>query len=125
MGHGHAHAPTTAAAGQRRRLAVVLGLTLAVLVAEAVGAALTGSLALLADAGHMATDAAGIALALGAVTLAQRPATRTAHLRLAAAGDPGRGGQRAPAHRASPGSCSCRRSGGSGTRRRSTPVPCS
>ncbi len=73
MGHGHAHVPPTAAAGQRRRLAVVLGLTLAVLVAEAVGAALTGSLALLADAGHMATDAAGIALALGAVTLAQRP----------------------------------------------------
>ena len=73
MGHGHAHAPSTASAGQRRRLAVVLGLTLAVLVAEVVGAALTGSLALLADAGHMATDAAGIALALGAVTLAQLP----------------------------------------------------
>ncbi len=73
MGHGHAHASPTAAAGQRRRLGVVLGLTLAVLVAEAVGAALTGSLALLADAGHMATDAAGIALALGAVTLAQLP----------------------------------------------------
>jgi cation diffusion facilitator family transporter len=70
---GHAHVPATASAGQRRRLAVVLGLTLAVLVAEVVGAALTGSLALLADAGHMATDAAGIALALGAVTLAQRP----------------------------------------------------
>ena len=73
MGHGHAHAPATAAGGQRRRLALVLGLTLAVLVAEVVGAALTGSLALLADAGHMATDAAGIALALGAVTLAQHP----------------------------------------------------
>jgi cobalt-zinc-cadmium efflux system protein len=73
MGHGHAHVPVTAAGGQRRRLALVLGLTLAVLVAEAVGAALTGSLALLADAGHMATDAAGIALALGAVGLAQRP----------------------------------------------------
>ena len=73
MGHGHTHGPGTASAGQRRRLAVVLGLTLAVLVAEAVGAALTGSLALVADAGHMATDAAGIALALGAVTLAQRP----------------------------------------------------
>jgi cobalt-zinc-cadmium efflux system protein len=53
----------------------VFGLTLAVLVAEIVGSALTGSLALLADAGHMTTDAAGIALALGAVTLAQRPAT--------------------------------------------------
>jgi cation diffusion facilitator family transporter len=74
MGHGHTHAPATASAGQRRRLAVVLCLTLAVLVVEAVGAVLTGSLALLADAGHMATDAAGIALALSAVTLAQRPA---------------------------------------------------
>jgi cation diffusion facilitator family transporter len=73
MGHGHTHASATASAGQRRRLAVVLGLTLAVLVVEVVGAALTGSLALLADAGHMTTDAAGIALALGAVTLAQRP----------------------------------------------------
>jgi cation diffusion facilitator family transporter len=74
MGRGHSHVPVTAAAGQRRRLAVVLGLTLAVLVAEVVGSAVSGSLALLADAGHMATDAAGIALALAAVTLAQRPA---------------------------------------------------
>jgi cobalt-zinc-cadmium efflux system protein len=74
MGRGHSHVPATAAAGQRRRLAVVLALTLATLVAEVVGAAVSGSLALLADAGHMATDAAGIALALGAVTLAQRPA---------------------------------------------------
>ena len=74
MGRGHSHVPVTAAAGQRHRLAVVLGLTLAVLVAEVVGSAVSGSLALLADAGHMATDAAGIALALAAVTLAQRPA---------------------------------------------------
>jgi cobalt-zinc-cadmium efflux system protein len=74
MGRGHSHAPVTAAGGQRRRLALVLGLTVTVLVAEVVGAVLSGSLALLADAGHMATDAAGIALALGAVTLAQRPA---------------------------------------------------
>ena len=74
MGHGHTHAPVTAGGAQRRRLTVVLVLTLAVLTAEVVGAILSGSLALLADAGHMATDAAGIALALGAVTLAQRPA---------------------------------------------------
>ena len=73
MGHGHAHGPATAAGPQRRRLAVVLALTVAVLLAEVVGAVLSGSLALLADAGHMATDAAGIALALAAVTLAQRP----------------------------------------------------
>ena len=74
MGHGHHHGAATAAAGQRGRLALVLALTVAVLVAELVGAALSGSLALLADAGHMATDALGLSLALGAVTLAQRPA---------------------------------------------------
>jgi cation diffusion facilitator family transporter len=76
MGHDHAahgHGGTAGAA-HRRRLTVVLGLTVAVLGAEVVGAVVSGSLALLADAGHMATDAAGIALALGAVTLAQRPA---------------------------------------------------
>jgi cobalt-zinc-cadmium efflux system protein len=69
--HAHPHAPT-AAAGQRGRLAVVLALTLAVLVAEVTGAALSGSVALLADAGHVATDAVGLALALGAVGLARR-----------------------------------------------------
>ncbi|RBY95792.1 cation transporter [Blastococcus sp. TF02-8] len=74
MGHGHAHGPVTASGPQRRRLAVVLGLTVVVLAAEAVGAVVSGSLALLADAGHMATDAAGIAVALAAVSLAQRPA---------------------------------------------------
>jgi cation diffusion facilitator family transporter len=74
MGHGHTHVPVTASSGQRHRLVVVLCLTLAVLAVEIVGGLLSGSLALLADAGHMATDAAGIALALAAVTLAQRPA---------------------------------------------------
>jgi cation diffusion facilitator family transporter len=74
VGHTHAPAAATTSAGQRRRLAVVLALTVAMLAAEVVGSVLSGSLALLADAGHMATDAAGIALALGAVTLAQRPA---------------------------------------------------
>src|SRR3954469_24820322 len=74
MGHAHGHAPATAGAEHRSRLGIVLGLTLAVLAAEVVGAVLSGSLALLADAGHMATDAAGLALALAAVTLAQRPA---------------------------------------------------
>jgi cobalt-zinc-cadmium efflux system protein len=74
MGHGHSHAPGTTGGAHRRRLVVVLGLTLAVLAAEVVGAVVSGSLALLADAGHMATDAAGLALALAAVSLAQRPA---------------------------------------------------
>jgi cation diffusion facilitator family transporter len=74
VGHGHTHAPVTTAGGHRRRLLVVLALTLVVMAAEIVGGLVSGSLALLADAGHMATDAVGIALALGAVTLAQRPA---------------------------------------------------
>src|SRR4051812_10673355 len=74
MGHDHSHVPATAGGAHRRRLLVVLCLTLALLAAEIVGAVVSGSLALLADAGHMTTDAAGVALALGAVTLAQRPA---------------------------------------------------
>src|SRR3954469_21955642 len=74
MGHAHSHTPATAGAAHRRRLGVVLGLTLAVLAAEVVGAVLSGSLALLADAGHMATDAAGLAVALAPGSRAQRPA---------------------------------------------------
>jgi cobalt-zinc-cadmium efflux system protein len=54
---------------------VVLGLTTTVLVAEVIGGWITGSLALLADAGHMFTDVAGITLAILAVTFASRPAT--------------------------------------------------
>jgi cation diffusion facilitator family transporter len=74
--HGHSHGlPTgTAAAGHRRRLAVVLALTGGVFLLELVGAWVSGSLALLADAAHMATDTLGIGMALGAISLAQRPA---------------------------------------------------
>jgi len=53
----------------------VLAITAVVLVAEVVGASLSGSLALLADAGHMFTDVAGILLALLAITFGARPAT--------------------------------------------------
>jgi cation diffusion facilitator family transporter len=74
MGHDHGHAHGTVAAAHRGRLGVVLGLTGVVFVVEVVGALVSGSLALLADAGHMATDALGIGMALTAVTLAQRPA---------------------------------------------------
>ena len=52
-----------------------LGLTLAFMALEIAGGLLTGSLALLADAGHMGTDAAGLALALLAIRFAARPAT--------------------------------------------------
>lgn len=75
-GHGHSHGPSVSAgAGHRGRLIAVLAVTFGVLVLEVIGAALTGSLALLADAGHMATDVAGILLAVLAVTFASRPAT--------------------------------------------------
>ncbi|MGY1849397.1 cation diffusion facilitator family transporter [Blastococcus sp. SYSU DS1021] len=71
-GHAHAHA---GGPGDRRRLVVVLALTASVLVVQLVGALVSGSLALLADAAHAATDAAGLAIALVAATLALRPAT--------------------------------------------------
>lgn len=58
----------------RGRLAIVLGLSLSVFLVEAVVAALTGSLALLADAGHMLGDSVGIVMALAAITVAQRGA---------------------------------------------------
>lgn len=74
-GHGHGGASLSAAGAHRGRLLVVLGLTATVLVVEVVGAHLTGSLGLLADAGHMFTDVAGILLAVLAVSFASRPAT--------------------------------------------------
>jgi cobalt-zinc-cadmium efflux system protein len=69
MGHDHAHGT---GARHRGRLALVLALTLSVLLVEAVVAWLTGSLALLADAGHLLGDSFGILMALVAITVAQR-----------------------------------------------------
>lgn len=77
-GHGHGvHDLRTTAGRHRHRLVLVLVVSLVVLVAEVVGGLLSGSLALLADAGHMLTDVGGLALALVAITLAQRPPTLT------------------------------------------------
>src|ERR687898_793877 len=61
--------------GNRRALAIVLALTAAFTVVEIVGGLLTGSLALLADAGHMLSDNLSLGIALFAAWLAQRPAT--------------------------------------------------
>lgn len=72
---GHNHSYNTATGAHRRRLALVLGITLTVMFAEVIGAIWSGSLALLADAGHMLTDSAGIAIALFASWLAAKPAT--------------------------------------------------
>jgi cobalt-zinc-cadmium efflux system protein len=73
--HGHSHVHHTATGRHRGRLLVVLGITLTVMVVQVVGGLVSGSLALLADAGHMLTDAAGVGLALLAASFAARPAT--------------------------------------------------
>jgi len=62
-------------AGHRRRLAIVLAITCAVMAIEVAGALVSGSLVLFADAGHMATDAGGIMLSLLAMWFAARPAS--------------------------------------------------
>jgi cobalt-zinc-cadmium efflux system protein len=69
MGHQHEHGTGIR---HRGRLALVLALSLVVLAVEAVAAWFTGSLALLADAGHVLGDSAGIVLALAAISAAQR-----------------------------------------------------
>ncbi|HET6972418.1 MAG TPA: cation diffusion facilitator family transporter [Pyrinomonadaceae bacterium] len=68
--HGHQHKN-----GSWRRLSLVLLLTMLYMFAEVIGAWWTGSLALLADAGHMFTDVAALILALTAVWFGSRPAT--------------------------------------------------
>ena len=61
--------------GNKKKLSIVFSLTLLYLAAEVAGGLLTGSLALLADAGHMLTDLIGIVMALFAIRFAERPAT--------------------------------------------------
>lgn len=80
MGHHHSHDHSPGHShdhgrADRRALAIVFGLTSVFLVAEVVGGLLTGSLALLADAGHMLSDSASLGVALFAVWLAARPET--------------------------------------------------
>ena len=72
--HGHAHAPADAST---KRLVWTLVLVLAYTAAEIVGGLVSGSLALLADAGHMLSDAAAIALTLFAMRFARRAPTPT------------------------------------------------
>jgi cobalt-zinc-cadmium efflux system protein len=69
------HSHQSASAAHVGRLKIVFGITFGVMIAEVVAGLISGSLALLADAGHMLTDAAGIGLALLAIYLAARPAT--------------------------------------------------
>ena len=75
MGAGHVHGHAEGRALDRSRLKIVLAVTLAVVVVELVGAWVSGSLALVADAGHMVTDAASVVVALSASYMASLPAT--------------------------------------------------
>src|SRR5690242_19518298 len=73
----HDHAPAVGgirSASHRRLLAISLTLTASVMIVQIVGAVLTGSLALLADAAHMFTDASALVIALIAAVVAARPA---------------------------------------------------
>lgn len=75
--HSHNHAAAgRAGARHAGRLALALGIVGSVLVVELVVGLSTGSLALLSDAGHMATDVLGLAMALAAIHLANRGSTR-------------------------------------------------
>jgi cobalt-zinc-cadmium efflux system protein len=74
MSHEHDHA-VTGPGDHRGRLAVAFAITATILLAEVIGALITGSLALLVDAAHMVTDAGGLALALFAAHLSLRPPT--------------------------------------------------
>ncbi|MBI5066688.1 MAG: cation transporter [Deltaproteobacteria bacterium] len=78
-GHGHLHDHASGegqgtSPGSVRRMALSLGLTAAIMLVEAVGGWLSGSLALLSDAGHMLTDAGSLGLSLLALLFAARPA---------------------------------------------------
>ncbi|HSI94275.1 MAG TPA: cation diffusion facilitator family transporter [Jiangellaceae bacterium] len=83
MGIGHGHGPGarlrpengTAAYRYRRRMLVVLGIIGTITLVQVIGAYLSGSLALLADAGHGLTDGLGLGLALLATMAAARPAS--------------------------------------------------
>jgi cobalt-zinc-cadmium efflux system protein len=73
-GHGHTHGATgTAAAAHRGTLRIALSITIAVMLVEIAGGVLANSLALVADAAHMATDALGLGMALLAIHFANLP----------------------------------------------------
>ena len=69
------HSHRREASGGQRELFIALGLTIVMMVIEFVAGWRSGSLALLADAGHMLTDASALALSLFAAWFATKPAT--------------------------------------------------
>jgi cobalt-zinc-cadmium efflux system protein len=77
--HGHAHSHGAMRAGERHkgRLALAFVVLAVFMVVEVVGGIVSGSLALLSDAGHMLTDVLGLGMALAAIQLASRGSTRS------------------------------------------------
>ncbi len=75
MAHSHDHAQTHGTGANRTRLWLAIAIIGAFLVVQVIGAVLSGSLALLADAGHMTSDLIGLVVALVAAMVAARPAT--------------------------------------------------
>lgn len=75
MAHSHDHAHSHGATANRTRLWVAIAIIGAFLVVQVIGAIVSGSLALLADAGHMTSDLIGLVVALLAAMVAARPAT--------------------------------------------------
>src|ERR1700679_3263938 len=70
----HSHGPSL---NRKNKMVLAVGITAAILLLEAVGGILSGSLALLSDAGHMLTDLAALFISLTAMILAERPTSRT------------------------------------------------
>ena len=76
-GHSHGGGHSHGAGSGRTRLALAFSITAAIVLAQAVGSVITGSLALLTDTAHALVDASGLLVALIAATMIARPATST------------------------------------------------
>ena len=74
MSAGHSHGQ--ARAGHEKKLWIALALTTSFMIAEVIGAFITGSLALLSDAAHMLTDSTALAISLVAIQIAKRAADK-------------------------------------------------
>lgn len=75
MSHGHSHVAGPDRSQSKRSLKIAVALTSSFMLAEVVGGLISGSLALLADAAHMLSDSVSLFIALGAIWLAEKPAT--------------------------------------------------
>ena len=86
MAHTHSH-PSSPGNDNAKRLMLAFGVTATFMVIEVIGGLVSGSLALLADAGHMLTDAAALLRPAGGAVCSP-PTQRASYLRLAEADHP-------------------------------------